>query len=235
MPPSIYIALDTTDLARAKGLAETLRPHVGGLKLGLEFYAAHGPAGVDAMTAFGLPIFLDLKLHDIPATVAAAVNAAWRLGVTYMTVHASGGPGMLHAAVAAARERGAETPKLLGVTVLTSLDAGDLASVGQVAVIEEQVLRLAALARDCGLNGVVCSPQEVRLLRSRLGPKLELVVPGVRPAGAALADQKRTLTPAATAKAGATILVIGRPITAAPDPAKAAAEIAAELIAAAPA
>lgn len=224
----IFVALDTTDLDYARQLAERVRGHVGGLKLGLEFFCAHGPEGVRALEDLGLPIFLDLKLHDIPNTVAGAARAAASLGVGIINVHAGGGAAMMKAALDAVRTINPKT-KVIAVTVLTSLSDSDLSAVGQIPSAGEQVLRLAQLTKSCGLDGVVCSAHEIAPLRAALGPGFMLVVPGIRPAGSALGDQHRVMGPAEAHQAGADILVIGRPITAAPDPAKAARDIAQSL------
>ena len=224
----VYVALDTTDLDYARGLAERVRPHVGGLKLGLEFFAAHGPDGVRAFHDLGLPIFLDLKFHDIPNTVAGAARAAAGLGVSILNVHAGGGAAMMKAAGDAVRAVSPAT-KVIAVTVLTSLTDHDLAMVGVSASAGEQVLRLAQLTKSSGLDGVVCSAHEISALRVALGPDFLLVVPGIHPAGSALGDQKRVMGPLEAQAAGASILVIGRPITAAPDPAQAARDIAQSL------
>jgi len=221
----VYVALDTPDLGRARALAGLVAPHVGGLKVGLEFVTANGPAGVRAIAALGLPVFLDVKFHDIPNTVAGAIRAAAGLGAGIVNVHAAGGPAMMRAAVEAAR---AASPamRVIAVTVLTSLGDDDLVAVGQVPPAGDQVLRLAQLARDCGLDGVVCSAHEIAPLRAALGPDFLLVVPGIRPAGSDVGDQRRIMGPAEAHRAGASILVIGRPITAASDPAAAARAIA---------
>lgn len=227
----VFAALDTTDLARARQLAGLVAPHVGGLKLGLEFFLAQGLANTAAV-AGATPLFLDLKLHDIPNTVAGAVRAIAALKPEFLTVHAAGGPAMLRAAVAEAAEAAGRTGhriKLLAVTVLTSLDDGDLDAVGQRGPAADQVRRLALLARTSGLDGVICSPFEVAGLRAELGSDFQLVVPGIRPAGAALGDQKRVMGPREAIAAGASRLVIGRPITDAPDPAAAARAIATDL------
>jgi orotidine-5'-phosphate decarboxylase len=216
----VFVALDTVDRGRARALADAVRPHVGGLKLGLEFFCANGPDAVREV-AGEAPLFLDLKLHDIPNTVAGAVRAVMPLRPALLTLQAGGGPAMLRAAVDAA----AGEVKLLGVTVLTSLDDGDLERVGQRGPVLDQARRLAGLARDSGLAGIVCSPHEIRALRAECGPGFLLVVPGIRPAGAGAGDQKRVMTPAEALAAGADHLVIGRPITAAPDPAAAARRI----------
>jgi orotidine-5'-phosphate decarboxylase len=227
----VFCAIDRPDLDGALMLGRALAGAVGGLKLGLEFVSANGPDGVRQMAALGLPIFLDLKLHDIPNTVAGAIRALGPLGAAMLTVHLSGGTAMLRAAVAAVRDL-APRPKLLGVSVLTSLDQADLLALGVQGTPQDQVLRLAGLAHDCGLDGVVCAPPEIAPLRQRFGRDLALVVPGIRPAGSAGDDQKRTMGPAAAIAAGANRLVIGRPITGAPDPAAAARAIAAEIAAA---
>lgn len=223
----IIAAIDTTDLATAQSWSRDLAPHVGLLKLGLTFYLAHGPAGVRAVT--DQPVFLDLKLHDIPNTVAGGVSAVLPLGAAMLTLHASGGSAMIAAARNAAEKAGAARPKLLAVTVLTSLSAEALAETGIAASPAAQVLRLARLALKAGADGLVCSPQEVSLLRAEIGPEPLLVVPGIRPLGTEAGDQARTLTPREAMQAGASWLVIGRPITGAADPAAAAAAIAADL------
>jgi orotidine-5'-phosphate decarboxylase len=224
MSRPIYVALDTPDLARAKAVAERVRHHVGGVKLGLEFFVANGHAGVREIAALGLPIFLDLKFHDIPNTVAKAVQALRGLDPAILTVHASGGRAMMEDAKAAAPAG----TKVVAVTVLTSLDGQDLASVGLDPDPHAQVERLVRLAQDAGVDGVVCSGNEVAAAR-RAWPGGLFVVPGVRPAGADAGDQKRMMTPAQARDAGASILVIGRPITAATDPAEAARAIEATL------
>jgi orotidine-5'-phosphate decarboxylase len=220
----VYVAIDTPDLARATALATRVRHHVGGLKLGLEFFAAHGQPGVREMAALGLPIFLDLKLHDIPNTVTKAVQALGSLAPAILTVHASGGRAMLEDAKAAAPS----ATRVVAVTMLTSLDAGDLAATGVAGNAHDQVRRLAALAQESGVDGIVCSGAEVAAARTDW-PEGFLVVPGVRPAGSGAGDQKRVVTPRAAIDAGASILVIGRPITADPDPDAAARAIAATL------
>lgn len=226
----IFCAIDTPDLGKAQKLAAELQGHVGGLKLGLEFYMAHGPEGFRAIAAkTSLPLFLDVKLHDIPNTVAGAISSLLPLKPTFITIHTSGGPAMMKAAVDAAAKVGAARPKLLGVTVLTSLDAKDLEAVGQDIHTKNQVLRLAKLAKDNGLDGVVCSPEEVEVLRKALGPDFILMVPGIRPSWATAGDQKRVMTPKEAVGAGATYLVIGRPITGAENPAEAAERVLEEL------
>ena len=225
----IFCAIDTPDLADALLLAELLAGEVGAIKLGKEFFTAHGPDGVRKVAACGHKIFLDLKYHDIPNTVAGAIRAAAGLNCTVLTVHASGGPPMLEAAMAAAAEAGRKRPKVVAVTVLTSLDDGDLAAVGQHGPAADQVLRLARLAEASGLDGVVCSPHEVGLLRREIGDAFALVVPGVRPDWAGADDQKRVMTPGEAIAAGADHLVIGRPITKSADPVGAARRIAVEI------
>jgi len=223
----ILCAIDTPDLEAAATLARTLKGAVGGVKLGKEFFTANGPAGVRRIAGAGLPIFLDLKFHDIPNTVAGAVRAAGALGCFMLTIHASGGAAMIRAAAKAAEEAGrnGKRPLVVAVTVLTSLSEADLAAVGQTGPVEAQVLRLARLAKENGADGVVASPREATALRAALGPDFTLVVPGVRPTGVAAGDQIRVTTPADAMSAGADYLVIGRPITGAPDPRAAARAI----------
>lgn len=228
VPNPVYIALDTPDLARALALAEKAAPHVGGLKLGKEFLAANGPQALAQFRRFGLPLFADTKFHDIPNTVAGAVRATVKLGVHIVNVHAAGGAAMMQAARDAAREVDPAT-KVIAVTVLTSMSDADLVMVGQATPARDQVLRLAALTKACGLDGVVCSAHEIAPLRAALGDDFLLVVPGIRPAGAALGDQTRVMGPKEARDAGASILVVGRPITGADDPASAARAIAESL------
>jgi orotidine-5'-phosphate decarboxylase len=225
----VFAAIDTRDLWPARQLCTALAGNVGGVKLGLEFFGAHGPSGVRALAETGLPVFLDLKFHDIPNTVAQTVKAVLPLEPAFLTVHASGGPAMIEAAAEAAAEAGSARPRILAVTVLTSLDDADLAAVGQEADAQAQVARLARLARDAGADGAVCSPLEVAGLRNALGGGFVLMVPGIRPEGAEAGDQKRVMTPREAMAAGASHLVIGRPITRAPDPAAAARAIAESL------
>jgi orotidine-5'-phosphate decarboxylase len=220
----IYVALDTPDLDRAKALAQKVRRHVGGLKLGLEFFAANGQAGVHAMQDLGLPIFLDLKLHDIPNTVAKAIQALGPLSPAILTVHASGGRAMLEDAKAAAPR----DTKVIAVTMLTSLDVADLAATGVSGSSHDQVVRLTELARDAGVDGIVCSGAEVGAAKT-LWPKGFFVVPGVRLPDGVIGDQKRVVTPRQALDAGASILVVGRPITQASDPDTAARAIGATL------
>ncbi len=224
MTSPIYVAIDTPDLEVAKALAAKVHNHVGGIKLGLEFFSANGRAGVRDMAAIGLPIFLDLKLHDIPNTVAKAVQALRPLNPAILTVHAAGGRAMMEDAKAAAPTG----TKVVGVTVLTSLDDSDLQAVGYTGDPHEQVMRLTQLAKDAGLDGVVCSGEEVAAAK-KLWPKGFFVVPGVRPAGGGVGDQKRVVTPRQALDRGASVLVIGRPITQAEDPDQAARAIEATL------
>ena len=221
----IFCAIDTAKFDDALRLAEGLAGAVGGVKLGKEFFTAHGPEGVARLAATGHRIFLDLKFHDIPNTVAGAVRAAAALGCAMLTVHASGGGAMLRAAVAAADEAGEGRPAILAVTVLTSLEDEDLFEVGQAGPVSGQVSRLGALAGLCDVDGLVASPLEVAALRRELGKDMTLVVPGVRPRWADDDDQKRVMTPAEALAAGADYLVIGRPITRADDPPAAARRI----------
>ena len=220
----IYIALDTPDLEKAKAVASSVRNHIGGIKLGLEFFAANGPSGVKDMATLDLPIFLDLKLHDIPNTVAKAVQALRPLEPAVLTVHAGGGRAMMEDAKAAAPVG----TKVVGVTVLTSLDGEDLHDMGVSGDPHDQVLRLTELAKLSGLDGVVCSGREVGAAKE-IWPDGFFVVPGVRPASGTQADQKRTVTPADAMHAGASIIVIGRPITQAHEPDMAARAIEATL------
>jgi len=225
----IYVAIDTPDIARAKEIAARVHHHVGGIKLGLEFFSAHGQAGVREMAVLGLPIFLDLKLHDIPNTVAKAVQALNGLKPAILTVHAAGGLAMMEDAKAAAPVG----TKVVAVTVLTSLDGEDLASIGVDGDPHAQVARLTLLAKQAGLDGVVCSAHEVKAAK-KLWPHGFFVVPGIRPAaangaGAGVGDQKRVMTPRQALDQGASILVVGRPITQAEDPDLAARAIEATL------
>ena len=197
------------------------------LKLGLEFFLANGAAGMRRIDQ--RPIFLDLKLHDIPNTVAGGIRAVLKLRPAFITVHAAGGRAMLAAARAAAETAGPDRPRILAVTVLTSLDGEALHETGVAGGPRQQVLRLARLALDAGADGLVCSPHEIAMLRAALGPQALLVVPGIRPAGSAAADQARTMTPGEAAREGADWIVVGRPITASAHPGQAAAAIAADL------
>ena len=221
---SIYVAIDTGDLDRAEALARAVAPHVGGLKLGLEFFMSVGPDGVRRMGKIGLSIFLDVKLHDIPNTVAGAMRSLNPLDLAIVNVHAGGGAAMMRAARDAMRS---ET-RVIGVTVLTSIDEADLESIGVMTDSAAQVARLANLCKSSGLDGIVCSGHEVAA-RHDAWPDGMFIVPGLRPGGKAEGDQKRVMTPRAALDAGASVLVIGRPITGAADPAEAAREIAATL------
>ena len=228
----LIVALDTVDADLARRWADAVSPHAGLLKLGLEFFLANGADGVSRIT--GAPIFLDLKLHDIPNTVAGGVRAVLKLRPKMLTIHASGGSAMVQAAHQAAASAGTDRPMILAVTVLTSLDQTDLTSMGVIAPrgsqgVAEQVLRLGRLAIEAGADGLVCSPLEVAMLRQALGPTVKLIVPGIRPAGSAAGDQARTMTPARAGAAGADWIVVGRPITGATDPGAAAADIAASI------
>ena len=213
----VIVALDFADQGSALGLVERLDPGRCRLKVGKELFTRLGPAIVERLQGRGFEVFLDLKFHDIPNTAAAACAAAADLGVWMVNVHCSGGAAM----IAAARERidgCVHQPLLIGVTVLTSLDSGDLAAIGCPGEPRERVLRLAALGQEAGLDGVVCSPREAAAVRALCGPGFLLVTPGVRPAGAATGDQKRVMSALEAVRAGADHLVIGRPITGAPDP-----------------
>jgi orotidine-5'-phosphate decarboxylase len=226
----LIAALDTADLTQAADWAARLAPHCAFLKLGLEFFCAQGPAGLGLIRH---RLFLDLKLHDIPATVAGAIRALAPVGAGLLTVHAAGGAAMIAAARAAVEAQG-ETlggarPLLLAVTVLTSIDSAQLANTGVAGGTRQQVLRLARVALSAGADGLVCSGHEVAMLRDAFGAGPVLVVPGIRPAGAALDDQARVMAPAAAMAAGATYLVVGRPVTGAADPAAAALALLAEL------
>ncbi len=222
----LIAALDTADADQARAWAEALTPYCGLLKLGLEFVLSQGPAGVRSMT--GRPVFLDLKLHDIPNTVAGAVRAVLPLHPRMLTLHAGGGAAMIEAARRAADD-GGDPPLLLAVTVLTSLDSSALHATGVAGGPRQQVLRLARLALGAGADGLVCSAHEASMLRDALGSAPVLVVPGIRPAGAIAGDQARTMSPREAVDAGADWIVVGRPITGSADPAAAAAAIAAEI------
>ena len=224
MSSPIYVAIDTTDLVLAKKLARAVKRHAGGLKLGLEFFAANGPEGVNEIAHLGLPVFLDLKLHDIPNTVAKAIQALRPLEPAVLTVHGAGGRAMLEEAKAAAPA----STKVVAVTVLTSLDENDLAATGVNGNPHDQVERLAMLAKSAGLDGIVCSGNEVKTARRGWANGF-LVVPGIRPANGDDGDQKRVMTPRKAMDAGASILVIGRPVTGARDPDEALRAIAATL------
>ncbi len=223
----IIVALDTTDVKYACRLSSQLSEHVGAVKLGLEFFTAHGSAGVREIAKTGMPIFLDLKFHDIPNTVAKTIRALSSLKVFMFTIHTSGGKAMMEAAAKAISETFLydNPPSVVGVTMLTSLDEGDLKTIGMSDGISGQVERLAKLAQKSGLNGVVCSAHEIETLRKVCGPSFKLVVPGIRPEGSLNSDQKRVMTPREALRKGANYLVIGRPITEANDPVWAVKEI----------
>jgi orotidine-5'-phosphate decarboxylase len=227
----LYCALDTVNLLQAQTWARSLAGHVDGVKLGLEFFVANGPAGVRAIQAEGLSIFLDLKLHDIPNTVAGGMRAAAALGVNFVTIHALGGSAMMQAAKAAAIEGAGKQapPRVIGITVMTSLSEEDLSATGQPGPIGAQAMRLAELAALCRLDGVVCSAREAAALRAKLGSSMMLVTPGIRPIGGDTQDQKRVVTPGDAVRLGADLLVVGRPITESPDPGEAARLIRAEM------
>ena len=230
-PAPIAVALDAPDLETAARWAGLVTPHVSTVKVGLELYLRYGPEVVASIRgASGVRIFLDLKLHDIPATVSSAARAVARLRPDLLTVHAAGGPEVVRAAV-----QGAPDTTVAAVTVLTSLGGADLERIGMLGPMSDAVRRLAALAVEAGARGLVCSPQEVAAVRSEVGPDITLITPGIRPVGASPHDQARTATPEEALRAGANLLVIGRPITGAPDPGAAAAAIAAPLRRLAPA
>jgi orotidine-5'-phosphate decarboxylase len=223
----LVFALDYPTLAEARAGAELVLDSAGVLKVGLELFAREGPAAARCAAELGCDVFLDLKLHDIPETVARAVQSAVELGVRFLTLHASGGPRMLEYA---ARQAEGSALTLLAVTVLTSLDAADLAELGVAEPPATHALRLARLARSSGIGGIVCSPAEVGAMRKELGPSAVLVTPGIRPSGSSgLDDQKRTGTPEAAIRSGASLVVVGRPIRDAADPAAVARAIADEI------
>jgi orotidine-5'-phosphate decarboxylase len=224
MTSPIWVAIDTPDLELAQEIVNRVKRHVGGIKLGLEFFSANGRAGVRTMATLGLPIFLDLKFHDIPNTVAKAIQALRPLSPAILTVHAAGGRAMMEDAKAAAPMG----TKVVAVTVLTSLDQSDLEAAGVSGDPHDQVMRLAAAAREAGLDGVVCSGEEVAAVH-KFWPDGYFVVPGVRPASGEVSDQKRVVTPRKALDNGASILIIGRPITQAADPDSAVRAIEATL------
>lgn len=224
----LIVALDVPSAEAAIELVNQLEPHCHWFKVGLELFVAAGPAVLEPLVARGHSVFLDLKFHDIPNTVAGAVRSAAALGARMLTVHAAGGPAML-AAARSALEGLSEPPQLLAVTVLTSMDEAQLRAAGVERAPAEQVGLLAKMGLEAGIRGFVCSPQEVAALRALTGPEGVLVVPGIRPAGAESGDQRRIATPAEALRAGASYLVVGRPITQAPNPAEAAAAILKEM------
>ena len=220
----IFCAIDTTDMERAKRLIGAVSPYVGGIKLGLEFFTHHGAEGVKRVMPEGTPLFLDLKFHDIPNTVAGSIRALRGLNIFMTTIHAGGGMAMMKAAAEAASTLPTK-PKVLGVTVLTSLEEKDMEPLGLQLSVAQQVEKLALLAKASGLGGIVCSPHEIGTLRKKLGADFTLVIPGIRPAGSSNGDQKRVMTPKEAMDVGASYLVIGRPITEAENPAKVAEDI----------
>jgi orotidine-5'-phosphate decarboxylase len=225
----IICAIDTKDASLAKQLCTSLQPHIGMVKLGLEFFIKNGPQGVRQISELCIPIFLDLKLHDIPNTVAEAVRSAISLDVRIITIHALGGKNMMQGAICAAKDEadklGKTRPMIIGITVLTSMDEGDLNGIGINQKPHTQVELLAKLAKESGLDGVVCSPHEIELVKSACGKDFKTIVPGIRPAGSEKGDQKRVLTPKEAVDNGADFIVIGRPITASSNPSSAAKEI----------
>jgi orotidine-5'-phosphate decarboxylase len=231
----IFIPLDTPDLDQALAITSRLKGLIGGVKIGKEFFTALGPAGVQKLKAIGTQIFVDLKFHDIPNTVAGAVRSAIHLEPTILNVHAQGGRSMLMAARDASDDETSKTgiprPLLLGVTVLTSIGDHDLKEIGVNDIVMDQVKRLAALCQEAGLDGVVCSAREISALRGICGSEFKLLTPGIRPTWAANNDQKRVVTPGEAIKRGADYLVIGRPIYGANDPVSAAKKIIAEIAA----
>jgi orotidine-5'-phosphate decarboxylase len=227
-PTKIIVALDYADAASALALVARLDPALCRLKVGKELFTAAGPELLRGLVARGFEVFLDLKFHDIPNTVAAACRAAAGLGVWMMNVHASGGRRMMTAAQEALADL-PQRPLLVAVTVLTSMSAEDMAEVGVAGTPADQVLRLARLTQACKLDGVVCSAQEAAMLRADLDADFRLVTPGIRPVGADVGDQRRVMTPAEALRAGATDLVIGRPITAAADPLAALKQIQSDI------
>jgi orotidine-5'-phosphate decarboxylase len=225
----LIVALDLPDRSSALESVERLSGHVGFFKIGLELFTREGPRLVEEIRDCGEKVFLDLKLHDIPNTVRGAVRSACRLGVQMLTVHASGGPAMLSAASQEAQSS-ASSPLLLAVTALTSLSEAEINAMGIAGSVEQWVDRLAAMAQNSGIPGIVASSKELSLLRSKFGSTLQFVIPGIRPAGAALQDQSRTATPGEAIRGGANYIVVGRPILQAPDPADAADSIVKEIL-----
>lgn len=231
--PKVFIPLDFPDAAAAKAMVKQLLPLKPGFKVGLELFVAEGPGFVGELVGSGAEVFLDLKFHDIPNTVAGAIKSATRLGVKYFNVHCGGGSAMLEHSVRArdeeAKRLGIAKPLLLGVTVLTSLDDQAIQEIGFPRSASAQVKQFVELAMSAGLDGVVCSAQELALVKQIAGPDFITMIPGIRPAGSASDDQKRTLTPKEAAAAGAHCLVIGRPITGAENPAEALSKVLQEL------
>ncbi len=229
MQNNVIVALDLPSAAELPPLVDSIGSAINFYKVGLELFIAEGPAVLMPLKERNKQIFLDLKLHDIPRTVERAVRSAAKLGVDMLTIHATGGRAMLEAAAAAAAEFGENRPRLLAITALTSLDQSDLSDIGVERPLTRHATALAELAISSGIDGIVCSPLEAATMRSALGPEALIVTPGVRPAGEAVGDQKRVATPADAIRAGATHLVVGRPIVQANDPAKAAAAIVSEI------
>jgi len=228
--PQLCIALDGSDRAWILDTARSLAGTVGWLKIGLEAFAAHGPQLVREVASFGTPVFLDLKLHDIPATVGRAAANVAACGASMITVHAAGGEAMLAAALEGVRSAGAApAPLVVAVTLLTSLDEATLGDLGVAGTAEDTVLRWASLARRSGVDGIVASAREAAAIRTECGPGCIVVTPGIRPAGFGQNDQRRTATPTEAVRAGADILVVGRPVTSADEPAAAARSILSEI------
>lgn len=223
----LAVALDFPSAQSALDLVDRLSGTCSWFKVGMELYYATGNSLIETLRNRGFHVFLDLKLHDIPNTVAGAVRSATQAGASLLTIHAAGGPAMM--AAAAEASTGPDGPRLLAVTVLTSMDASELAAIGVASSPAEQVLRLAKLAKQSGINGMVCSAEEIGALRSELGDETLLVIPGIRPTGSDIGDQRRIATPAAAIQRGASMLVVGRPITRVADPARAAESILREI------
>ncbi len=232
MKPELIVALDVQDTASVTRAADSLPPEIAFFKVGLELFTSQGPAALAPLIQRNKRIFLDLKLHDIPNTVAQAVLSAGRHRVALLTVHATGGRAMLSAVAEAAAKLGPDRPRIVAVTTLTSLAQTDLADIGVTRELREHTIMLGKMAISCGIDGVVCSAQEVAAFRKTLGPAAILVTPGIRPAGADVGDQKRIATPTSAVAGGANFLVVGRPILAAPNPRAAAEAILAEMAAA---
>ena len=228
----IIVALDTIDISQALALTKLI-PDVGAFKLGLEYFCANGPEGINKISETGIKIFLDLKFHDIPNTVAGAIKASLNMEPYMMTVHLSGGYNMLHRTMEEVKEycvkNSLKIPLILGVSVLTSIDENDFTSLGLIGKVEDQVIRLAKLAKDADLDGMVCSAKELKIVKKKMGQNLILVTPGIRPAGGIMNDQKRITTPSQAISDGADFLVIGRPITEAIDPVQALNNISLEI------
>ena len=228
----IIVAIDTIDTNEALKITKLI-PDVGAFKLGLEYFCANGPKGISKISETGVKIFLDLKFHDIPNTVAGAIRASLNLEPYMMTVHLSGGYNMLDRTMEEVKEycskKSLKKPLILGVSVLTSIDNNEFSSLGIKGKVEDQVVRLAKLAENSGLDGLVCSAKELKIVKREVGKNLILVTPGIRPAGGEVNDQKRILTPAQAIKDGANFLVIGRPITSVDDPQEALNNISLEI------